>query len=427
MNTTDTDLNDLFRSATDDLGFETGNVVAAGTARGRRLRRRSAAVRIVGSVAAVAVVAPLGWLALSNQGTDAPTATTPADRVAAGTDQIPAVAASEVIPTLAGLVEEIAPDLETSPSNDSEIHEIPVPGVRMGTLTTSDSQGSGYVTLRISPAQPAASHERTVANVCSDLLPGMVTYTCTEVAEGTLATRTRSHELPRSATTAEAMLVTREGLVVIAHSHNYNHRRATRPTPPLDVEQLSALVTADAWITQGDAAAFLEEYPLGTLAFDAAGAGAELATMIEEAVPGVTITELDAATFAAAYSHDVYFTSYTRKGLLVDDGGGVSYVEVLLESAPYNFTVENPPACPASSCRQDEGGRLDTQELASDKDGSVITYNRASYQRADGVGVTVRSTTAAGPETPGSTPTRDAPLLSVEQLSAIATSDVWVN
>lgn len=416
-----------FHRMTSDLHFAVDDVIDAGTARGRTLRRRRTLTRGLGAVAAVttlALVTPLAWGQLGGTvdtgGTDAAAPAAPAQHAPTAdtvVQRVPGVHNKQVASTLDDLVTALDPSLVVVPNGGT-----PSRGwnrsAHRGHVTVDDGGGAGIVELFIWPIDVEVPHTE-------DRCEGDPSFTCSPVAGGTLAVHDQTYtetDGDRIAST-EVELLTTDGLRVVAvaenHAGGWPGVEPTRADAPLSVQQLTALVTDPVWIGPAVPVELYEQRPLGTWALDADETLSTLRAMIVEALPGVSVTEPDDAPSAG------------RHHLLVDDGEGASYVTLLVSLPEANFTYETIlngyPECLAT-CTETEDGRLDTAERADDgKDDEVGVWNSASYQRADGVSVTVLSTNTAVPPHEATTTSRRSPLLGVELLARIVQSDVWVD
>ncbi|MFC6154770.1 hypothetical protein [Nocardioides yefusunii] len=419
---TDEELHTLFRDASNDAApdFAVHRVVAGATTRGRSLRRRSVAVRTVGSLAVVAVVAPLAWVGVGQLGGDegqAPSVAAPASQAAAlsGPQRI-AFTSDTLAPELVDAVQELRPGA------DITVRE-PFAGYnRVGRIAVvevnEDGQG-GNVEIQLWPSD--GTMEEVSTSVC-DPINGE--STCTSVAGGTLATSVGDYS-GTSIVSHTATFVRPDGIRVVATASNTEVAVWPAPVigdaPVLDDAALAALATSDRWVEDGAPdPAPTQDVPLGTLALDIAGMQAELIDQLQALAPDATVSAAPAAQGAGP-----------RVGAVVDDGHGQAFVDLYLGTQMPGFVygawLNESGACGAG-CSETDEGRLEVYDGADDGTPDEIgVWNGATYQRADGVEVLVSISNTAGPKFDATTTTRATPPLTGEQLAAIATSDVWVD
>lgn len=437
---TDPDLHELFHSATADLDLPVARLVAGGTERGRRLRRRRTVLRAVGGMTAATVVAPLAWVGVDTlvpgstgtpeNGTAAPpavaasTALTPVDG-GEEVGRIPAFDDEGAARELTELLGEMAPGLtvekvvDNGQTNRSATRAI---------ATVSDGTGRGQVEFTVWPKEEGRSAEDLVQLTCHD--PDRPAdhpeVTCTEVEGGTLATTERSmvNDQGERYVDLTAELLTLDALRVQVRAANaavvLESLSPTRPEAPLTLDQVVEIARDPRWIAVGEPEAPPVQPAVRDLAVDATTAQEELLALVRTALPGATVTGTTPSPSGWSLSAAVS----------VDDGQGPSHVQVSFMAPFSDFTfhqwLDTSGPC-IGHCVETAVGHLVTEKETNDeKADEVGVYNRATYQRADGVMVTVTSSNTAGPQHEATRTSRPSPPLSTEQLAAIAQSDVWV-
>jgi hypothetical protein len=237
----------LLRTATDGLPTDVDRVVAAGTARGRAVRRRRglqttlAAVAVVGVIGVAASVGP-GALdgdsgpdrgaGVATGGPDHPVPPTIPPRVPGGPSTI-AVAAREVPAVVAGLLPGVVGAVRTEP-------DYPLVDQPRRKVVHFDYDGT-LATFDIVPADSVPA--------CADQVDAdsAVDGTCVTV-DGTELLTTGPTTADR--VTAQGVSAWRLGYVVTAISYDATEGKDVDPLsdgPAISLEQLTELVTSDVW------------------------------------------------------------------------------------------------------------------------------------------------------------------------------------
>jgi hypothetical protein len=428
---TDEELHQMFRSATDGLDLPVDRVIAGGTGRGRRLRRRNAVTSAIGGVAAVAVAAPLAWVGATPLNSDrtpdgaaAPVASSTV-QVATGPKRIPAFDSEGTADQLRSIVGRMVPGMSMETMADDG--QMDRRAVRAG-VVLRDAEGEGAVEIQVWPLLDE-NREQVLDGICHDSSgdPEAELADCTEVDGGTLAVRDSSWQNNRGETYLEQAVsfIAGDGLRVrVSSSNNVGVALDTlspeRTVTPLTLEQVTEIATDPRWLVEGEEPEPPAQPAIRQVAVNTSQAEDALAELVSEYFPGASITPTTTGPSGMSVSAAV----------LVDEGNGPSYVQVSLLRASSDFVFHewlNTSGPCTAGCVETEAGKLQTYENHDDdKPASNGVYNEASFQRADGAYVSVSSANTAVSQYVATSTSRTSPLLSTKQLTKIAQSDVWV-
>ncbi|QIQ03455.1 hypothetical protein [Streptomyces liangshanensis] len=229
----------------------------------------------------------------------------------------------------------------------------------------------------------------------------------------------------------QATLVTDRFLVDVTEYNSPAEKGApvSRPEPPLGVEQLRDLVTSNAW-----------NGPLGELAVAPSGKDATgpAKAPTRSAAPSTTPDPKGAGgsgsagtapkkvrqTFLSLLPAGVKVLDQGGQGdeyayAVVDDGKGAGFVQINVQAGMGDVAGE---LFGAGSTTLPDGTLLSTKKEPSEKGGQGAVMWTVDTLRPDGLRVVVSALNAAGFHADA---TREAPVLSIEQLTALATSEKW--
>ncbi|MFE4538966.1 hypothetical protein ACFRKB_28495 [Streptomyces scopuliridis] len=399
-------------------------LVNAGLARGRRRVARRRAATVTGSVLALAAVgmggAYGGGLLGGGPGggqvgetsaappdptpTATPTATPTPTPTPTPTGPAPA-ADAELIAILTRLLP--GGELKNPTTNGSD-----TPGYRSVRGVFDDGKGDAEISVGLTRADDTDADQQVT---CPDKV--FVAYDdCaeTELADGSRLMVFQGYEYPdRRVDTKNwrAVLLTSDGFLVDASEYNAPAEKGaaiSRPDPPLNPAQLKALVTSDEW------RAPLNELPTPPSARPPVGAPETSAdpdgvntrkTLVSLLPAGLKVTD-EGGQEGFGY-------------LVVDDGKGLSYVQVNVQPGMSDDAGELFSGATALP----DGTLLKTTKKAGEKGVGGITMWTADTLRPDGLRVVISAFNAADQV---SQATRENPALTMKQLTAIATSQKWL-
>ncbi|WP_407837908.1 hypothetical protein ACE1OC_18390 [Streptomyces sp. DSM 116496] len=206
-----------------------------------------------------------------------------------------------------------------------------------------------------------------------------------------------------------AIVVTPQGFMVDAHEENSEQEKGapvSRPTPPLTLAQMKALVTSPLWhpaLNDLPAAGQEEARPAGR-------SGAKAVVILEELLrtDGIPVVSRDEEGADLGY-------------LVLDEGKGKSLVSLQIQP-------DNPkhPGTWADLFKDAEtlpdGTKVLTRKRDGDKDVPGMLWWSAEALRPNGTRLILSSFNAA---TQGSAVTRKEPVLSVERMKELVTSPKW--
>lgn len=381
-------------------------LVAAGRARGRRLRlRRRAAV--AGGAAGIALVGVGGALLVPWSATSAPL---PADSSVAeqpsGTPPAVPLTDRELIATLKDLLPE------------GKVSEQRARGTGNSTLPPyvhlvyDDGEGPGAIGVSLNRVEPGSDQARQTTD-CPDkaLVPhdGCVS---TRLADGSLLKLFQGYEYPDRRVDTKlwsADLVTPAGQHVSVSEWNAAAEKdapISRSEPPLSTAQLQELVTAQVWRKYVE---FIPEDPkkpkpsATPSTVVEPGVDPVLATLVPLLPKGVEVVEKG--------------RDYTY--VVLDDGKGKSYLQIDVQHGMGDVADE---LFGDDSETLPDGTRVGFRESGGDKDVAGAVMWTVDTLRTDGFRVVVSALNAA---TQHDAPTRETPAVTKEQLRKIALSPAW--
>ncbi|MFE4056021.1 hypothetical protein ACFXP3_06905 [Streptomyces sp. NPDC059096] len=203
-----------------------------------------------------------------------------------------------------------------------------------------------------------------------------------------------------------AVLLTPDGYLVDANAYNAPAEKGaevSRPEPPLDRARLKELVTSDEW--RGT----LRRLPAPRPDKETGGARGEVevATTFASLLPaGLKVYDQGRQDNEFAYA-------------VVDDGQGRSLVQINVQTGMSDTVAD----LFGGATTLPDGTQVKVTKQPGEKGGAGVVQWTVDTLRPDGLRVVVSAFNSA---TQGSAATRPAPALTVEQLTALATSDKWV-
>ncbi|WP_316529227.1 hypothetical protein [Kitasatospora brasiliensis] len=390
-------------------GFRTerADLVAGGYRLGRRRWRRRSAAAVVSGAAALALVGTGAVYLTSVGGKDAGTvraASAPAAGAASGVaaaatptsvkSAAPAVVSGdEVLATFRALLPKGEITEATGRGTDSEEPD----GFASASLVLDDGQGKSLIQLGVQKDHPKQAQQQLQCP--SDLKASRIdACTLTALPDGSKLLLQQGHEYSDSrADTKEwfAILTGPDGRSISVHEWNAAKEKGapdSRPNPPLTLDQLKAVVTDKSW--------------------DRIVAAIKYNGVDEAAVdPGLSLPDRE-AVLAGLLPQGVTVTGRHGDPLTADfdlaQGQASSVLEVKVENWAHGGNPMGERAFKDATTLPD-GSRI----LVNDAPAGTSKPYAVNVLRKDGLAVLVY-------QLPGS-----QPLLTSEQLKAIATSPAW--
>ncbi|WP_328494268.1 hypothetical protein OHS59_17145 [Streptomyces sp. NBC_00414] len=398
------------RQAGDSFETDGTALVAAGRARGRRLRlRRRAAV--VGGVTGIALVGVGGALLMpwdGGRGTE-PSVASGGTPVPDGTVVTPdrgPMSGPELLRTLESLLPEGTFSVKEARSTDHPLGPY-------AHLVFDDGHGQAAVEVGLGRIEADSEKAEEVTTCPDKILARYDACKRSELPDGSDLMILQGYEYPdRRADTKHwyAQLVTPQGQQISVTEWNAPAEKdapVTRPNPPLSPAQLKSVVTAEEWRFAVDA---IPKKPsgaeAGTEPAPPAAGGRVRATLVSLLPKGVEVTSKGAPG-----------TEYTY--VVVDDGKGRSLVQINVQHGMSD--AEDQLFGPDAETLPD-GTKVATQQGPGEKGGSGVVMWTVDTLRTDGLRVVVSAFNSGAQNTAA---TRDTPALTMERLRKIATSGKW--
>lgn len=388
----------LHRTAEVFTPRDRGELVRGGLANGRRRSARRRAAGVTTSVllaAAVGVGGAYGGGLLGD------------DSAGASTEAAPPY---DIAHTTATTLRKLLPH-GTFTSADVPKGSGAIPGSRLSGVF---DDGKGKAALSFSLSRTAADEDD--ATKCPD--KGLATYDhcqATTLPDGSKITILQGYEYPDKREPTKswyAEVLTPAGTVVNLQEWNApaeKGAKVSRTDPPLTPAQLKAVVTAEDWNSIAARLPKPPQPPAPPKVVAKLPNGNELRKTLKSLLPaGIKVTGQDT-------SDDGGYTY-----LLVDDGKGVTRLEINVQ--PDMGDVEGQlfgsggPTLPG-------GTQLVTHKDPGEKGGTGMLLWQADTIRPDGLRVVVMESNGEQQSGPA---TRPKPALTIDQLSAIATSKTWL-
>ncbi|WP_326611056.1 hypothetical protein OG949_16760 [Streptomyces scopuliridis] len=383
-------------------------LVDAGLTRGRRRVARRRAATVTGSVLALAAVgiggAYGGGLLGGGQGGGH------GETSVAAPDPTPTGPAPTADADLIAILTRLLPggELKNPSTNTSD-----TPGYRSVRGVFDDGKGDAEISVGLTRADGTDANQQVtcpdkVFNAYDDCAE-------TELADGSRLMVFQGYEYPdrrEDTKNWRAVLLTSDGFLVDASEYNAPAEKGaeiSRADPPLNPAQLKTLVTSDAW------RAPLNELPTRPSPRPPAGGAPETSADPDGVNTRKTLVSLLPAGLKVTDDGGQEGFGY----LVVDDGKGLSYVQVNVQPG---MSDDAGALFPGATTLPD-GTLLKTTKKAGEKGVGGIKMWTADTLRPDGLRVVISAFNAADQVSPA---TRGNPALTMKQLTAIATSQKWL-
>ncbi|MEV8530672.1 hypothetical protein [Streptomyces sp. NPDC051211] len=412
------ELGDALRRTGDGFATDQRALVDAGEQHGRRLVARRRAAAITGTVLAMAVVGTVGaysgglfgggdggadQMNVAAPSLPSASASRPADRQkdpGAGTG---AVTAQQMIADFKALLPGgTLTDTQARGTTDA---------APMVSGVYDDGKGKAAVSLSLSRVSPGGIMARQMTECGDKELIGYDSCTSEKLADGSQLLLYRGYEYPDRRVDTKvwrATLVTPQGYLVDASEWNAPAEKdaaVTRPTPPLTLAQMKALVSSDKWHTA------LNDLPAAQpeKSTPAPPAGPDAGAVLQSMLPkkGVTVVSKGGE---GDYAYAV-----------LDDGKGKSLVQV--NAQPGMGDVAGELFGSGDVTTLPDGTKVKTEKKAGEKGGAGVVWWTVDTLRPDGLRVVVSGFNTGNQNKPA---TRATPLVTMEQMKEIALSPKWV-
>ncbi|MFB8772456.1 hypothetical protein [Streptomyces broussonetiae] len=383
-------------------------LVTAGRARGRRLRlRRRAAV--LGGAASLALVGAGGALVLpGGEGEASPAAGQRKVTTASATPAPTPVTADEMVAILKSLL----PAGETRQEHGGGGET----GSAFASVVFDDGQGGGAVGVGLGRIEPGSTSAREMTT-CPD--KNFVPYDACDssrLPDGSLLLLMKGYEYPdRRVDTKlwQAQLITPEGQHVSVTEWNAEAEKdapVTRPEPPLSLEQLKAVASADEWRGAVDS---LPENPKGAPAPGGTEDDAESAVPRARVLLGQLLPKgLEVVSSGGTGSEYGY--------VVADDGEGRTLVQV---NNQRNMSDVAGELFDDGDTTLEDGTRVAWHQGPGEKGGEGVVMWTVDTLRPDGRRVVVSAFNSGAQHTAA---TRPEPALTMDQLQEIALDPRWL-
>ncbi|MET8628156.1 hypothetical protein ABZW30_31190 [Kitasatospora sp. NPDC004669] len=397
-------------------------LVAGGYQRGRRRWRRRSTAAVVGAAAALALVGTgavyltgstsassgSGTVAAASSGaaSSSTALVTPASAASAtASPTAAAVSGDEVLATFQALL----PKGQVTVGQGTGTEQTPgEPGGAGATLVFDD--GKGKAAMDISVGRVASNDPNLAQDACPD--KKMVPYeacTTTSLPGGGSVTVFQGYEYPDGRATTKrwnARLIGQDGRQIELSEWNSAAEKGSpdsRPTPPLSPEQLKAIVTDKSW--DRIVAAIPEPKPAPVRDTSKEYGSQEILQNVAKLLPsGLTETEPGGDGFGYA-------------NFVLDDGKGKSLVQLNLQDWTHDDKTKEQLFGNAQTLPD---GTKVVVSKGSDKPG--VGMWTVDTLHPDGLRVVISSFNSGTQQAPA---TRKAPVLTNDQMQAIAAAPVW--
>lgn len=420
------ELGEALRRAGDGFTTDRHALVEAGEQRGRRLVARRRASVVCGSVLALAVIGAAGSYTGGLFGGSGGSGGSGSVNVAAppalptgapgqgsgGQKPGPgpgtgsgAVSAGQLIDVLKRLL----PDGQLSETEARGTGEAPGP---MVSGVYDDGNGKAAIGVGLSRVDPNGNRAREMTKCGDKELQDYDSCTSEKLADGSQLMLYQGYEYPdRRAETKlwRATLVTPQGYLVDASEWNAPAEKGkpvSRPEPPLTLARMRTLVTSGTWhAALNDLPAASPERRVSAPPSSVPDAGGVLQSLLPKT--GITVVTKGGE---GEYSY-----------VVLDDGKGKSLVEVNVQ-AKMGDLLKDHMAGPGSTTLAD-GTLVMAEQKAGEKGGAGVVWWTVDTLRPDGRRVVVSAFNTGNQNKPA---TRDKPVLTMEQLKAIALDPKWL-
>ncbi|MEQ8147044.1 hypothetical protein [Streptomyces sp. OP7] len=385
-------------------------LVAGGRVRGRRaqLLRRTA---VLGGAAGVALVGVGGALLLPGASSDprqtsaAAGSPSPGSSSARSASGDGAFSGDDILRSLKALLPEGTFSEEAAQGTDS-----PMPPTAH--VVFDDGRGAAAIGLSLGRVEPGSEQARQVTTCPDKTLVDHDDCTSDRLPDGSLLMLFQGYEYPDRRVETKwwnAELVTPEGQHVSLSEWNAPAQKdapVSRPKPPLSVEKLKEVVTADVWRRVVDA---MPESPKPSATAEEPPAGMWGKT-IADTLAGLLPEELKVISEGGQDSEYGY--------LVVDDGKGGSLVQVNVQ--PGMGDVAGDLFGDAETLPN--GIMVTTRQSPGEKGAEGVVMWTVDTLRPDGLRVVISAFNTPAQHQDA---TRDTPALTMEHLREIALSTEW--
>lgn len=312
--------------------------------------------------------------------------------------------ASQLIETL----QELLPGGKVSEVQARGVHDFPPqPYVH---LVFDDGNGPAAISVSLNRVVPGTGHTHALTACPDKTLFPHDSCVSTRLPDGSLLKLLQGYGHPNRRGTKlwSAELITPTGQHISVSEWNAAAEKGapiSRSEPPLTMAQLKGLVTAQVWRKYVDSIPGDPQTP-------------RISVERERAEPAFEVI-LDMLVRLLPTSVEVVRRSNDHSYLVVDDGGGKSFVQISVQHdmcsvAGDLFVSDTETVADGTKVthRQDEG----------DKDVAGCVRWAVDTLRPGGFRVAVSALNAGGPH---DAPTRETPALTMKQLRAIATNPQW--
>lgn len=414
------ELGEALRRTGDGFTSEGRDLVDAGERRGRRLVARRRAAMAGGSALALALIGTAGAYAngllgsggggnggggvnvASSEPPAPPTRTPGMDRVGSG-----AVSADE----LTGVFKQLLPQGALSNIEARGTGDQPGP---MVTGVFDDGDGKGRIGFGLSRVDPKGEMADDMVKCPSKATLKYDSCSSEKLADGSRLMLFKGYEYPDGRADTKcwrATVVTPQGFLVDAQEWNAAEEKGapvSRPTPPLTLAQLKALVTSPLWHPA------LNDLPAAGQApqREPARQGMKAVDILEAMLSkdGIPIVHRDEDGSDLGY-------------LVLDEGKGKSLVSLQIQPD----SVKHPGMWAevfASAETLPDGKKVLTRQQPGEKGGAGVVWWSAEALLPNGTRVIVSAFNA---ESQSSAATRKEPALTLARMKELATSSKWAS
>ncbi|MEV5337938.1 hypothetical protein AB0K93_05545 [Streptomyces sp. NPDC052676] len=406
------------RETGDTFDTDRPALVAAGRARGRRMRVRRRAAVFGGAVSlalvgvGVTLVLP-GTGSGSNGGAGGPASVGRSGTASATATAPEPVTGEQMITTLKSLL----PEGEVSDTAGQGTHDGPgSPYVR---AVFDDGRGAGAVAVGLDRVEPGSETARQWTTCPDEVVIPHDGCRTSRLPDGSVLMTLRGYEYPdRRVDTKrwQAELVTAEGQHVSVTEWNAAAEKdapVTRPEPPLSVKQLEKVASASAWRAVVDA---IPEDPgnakptSGTEAPASPPPAADGAA-VRETLVGLLPKEAEVVAQGGQETEYAY--------VVVDDGKGRSLVQINVQ--PDMRDVADQLYADAETLA--DGTKVAVRQGPGEKGGEGVVMWTVDTMRPDGRRVVISAFNSGAQHTAA---TRETPALTIGRLREIALSPQWL-
>ncbi|MGW0186942.1 hypothetical protein ACWDV7_14435 [Streptomyces sp. NPDC003362] len=402
------------RETGDTFDIDRPALIAAGQARGRRMRlRRRAAV--FGGAASLVAVGVSAALVLPGNGNGTGTAagggggaqSVGRAGTASATTSAPAPeTAEELIATLKSLLPK---GKVTGERGDGTAGGSPYAHV-----VFDDGEGPGAVSVGLGRVEPGSESARQVTECPDKAFVAHDACSTTRLADGSLLMIFQGYEYPdRRVDTKrwQAELVTAEGQHISVSEWNAEAEKdapITREEPPLSPEELTKIAEASVWRAAIDA---IPENPKGK-----PSAGGEA----PPAADGTTVVKTLKKLLPKGLKVVSDGGQETEYGyVVVDDGKGQSMVQINVQAGMSDVADQ---LFGADSETLEDGTKVAVRQGPGEKGGEGVVMWTVDTMRPDGRRVVISAFNSGAQHTAA---TRETPALTIEQLREIALDPQW--